>query len=180
MMEYFKTKILVMLILGATTIFAGNGQIAWEHEKCKVETTFIPQYRAVKIERKGNSFSLRYEMLVFVYCPTKDDYLNLKMESVAPIKINSELYRQEIKKIAPPVGNQGIDLFGSVMLDSISLVNCKNIQRLNDKKSFKVVSEGTCHVDVSAPWIHDGFDLKVNKEKGKLYFYINGVNVYKQ
>lgn len=52
----------------------------------------------------------------------------------------SKRYRQEIKKIAPPVGNQGIDLLGSVMLDSISLVNCKNIQRLNDKNSFKVVS----------------------------------------
>lgn len=90
--------VLLMLALGVVSAFAAFGQIAWEHEKCKVEATFIPQHNAVKIEQKGNSFSLRYEMLVFVYCPTKDDYLNLKMESVAPIKINSELYRQEIKK----------------------------------------------------------------------------------
>lgn len=90
--------VLLMLALGVVTAFAAFGQIAWEHEKCKVEATFIPQHNAVKIEQKGNSFSLRYEMPVFVYCPTKDDYLNLKMESVAPIKINSELYRQEIKK----------------------------------------------------------------------------------
>ena len=57
MMEYFKTKILVMLILGATTIFAGNGQVAWEHEKCKVEATFIPQFKAVTIEKNGKFYA---------------------------------------------------------------------------------------------------------------------------
>lgn len=177
---FLQNKIIIMLFFCVVSAFAGTGQLVWKNKRCNIEATFIPQFKAVTIEKNGKFFSLRYDMLVHVYCPTKEDYLNLKIESIAPIKVDSHLYRREVKKIAPPVGNQGIDMRGAVLLDAITFENCKAFQGIKNKKtSFNVVSDGACHVDVSAPGIHDGFDLKVNKERGVFYFYINNANVYK-